>query len=55
MSARLYSRRREFPKGVEMEAVDENKSEPASAALRRNLILVASYLLVMSLIAIGYK
>lgn len=28
---------------------------PSSSALRRNLFLVTSYLLVMVLIAIGYK
>jgi len=38
---------------MEMESV-EPKSEPG-ATLRRNLLLVTSYLLVMALIAIGYK
>jgi hypothetical protein len=38
---------------MEMEAA-EPKSEP-TGALRRNLLLVTSYLLVMALIAIGYK
>ncbi len=38
-----------------MDAVDGNESRVESSALRRNLILVASYLLVMALIAIGYK
>ena len=51
-SARLYSRRREFPKEVSMEAA-EPKPETGSA-LTRNLLLVASYLVLMALIAIGY-
>ena len=38
-----------------MDAVDADKTEAPSSALTRNLILVASYLLVMALIAIGYK
>ena len=38
-----------------MDAVDGNKPEAQGSALARNLILVASYLLVMALIAIGYK
>ena len=38
-----------------MDAVDTTKTEAQSSALYRNLILVASYLLVMALIAIGYK
>jgi hypothetical protein len=38
-----------------MDAVDANKPEAPSSTLTRNLILVASYLLVMALIAIGYK
>jgi len=37
---------------MQMEAV-EPKSEPGGA-LRRNLLLVASYLVLMALIAIGY-
>jgi hypothetical protein len=38
---------------MEMEAA-EPKSE-STGTLRRNLLLVTSYLLVMALIAIGYK
>jgi hypothetical protein len=38
---------------MEMEAA-ERKTE-SNGALRRNLLLVTSYLLVMALIAIGYK
>jgi hypothetical protein len=39
-----------------MDAVDTTpKTEAEGSALPRNLILVASYLLVMALIAIGYK
>ena len=38
---------------MEMESVEPN-SEPRGA-LRRNLLLVTSYVLVMVLIAIGYK
>jgi hypothetical protein len=52
LPALAYSRSREFPKGMEMEAVEPN-SEP-SGALRRNLLLVTSYLVLMALIAIGY-
>ena len=51
--APVYSRRREFPKEMEMEAA-EPKPE-SKTALGRNLLLVTSYLLVMALIAIGYK
>ena len=50
--ASVYSRRREVPKEMEMEAA-EPKPEP-NTALRRNLLLVASYLGLMALIAIGY-
>jgi hypothetical protein len=39
---------------MEMESV-EPSSEPTTGALRRNVLLVASYLIVMALIAIGYK
>jgi hypothetical protein len=42
-----------FPKELNMDAA-EPKPETGSA-LRRNLLLVTSYLLVMALIAIGYK
>ena len=38
-----------------MDAVDGTKTEAQRSPLLRNLILVASYLLVMALIAIGYK
>ena len=37
-----------------MEAA-EAKTESNGGTLRRNLLLVTSYLLVMALIAIGYK
>jgi hypothetical protein len=53
MSARLYSRRREFPKELNMDAAEPKPEN--SSTLFRNLILVTSYLLVMALIAIGYK
>lgn len=52
-SAPVYRRRQERPKEVNMEAA-EPKPEP-TPALRRNLLLVTSYLLVMALIAIGYR
>lgn len=48
-----YSRRHVFPKEMEMEAAEPKPEQ--SSALRRNLLLVTSYLLVMALIAIGYK
>ncbi len=38
-----------------MDAVDTPKTEAQGNALPRNLLLVASSLLVMALIAIGYK
>lgn len=38
-----------------MDAVDGNKAETETGSLRRNLILVASYLVVMALIAVGYR
>lgn len=38
-----------------MNAVDAPETQGQSSPLVRNLILVASYLLVMALIAIGYK
>jgi hypothetical protein len=38
-----------------MDAVDATKTEAPARALPRNLILVASYLVVMALIAIGYR
>ena len=39
-----------------MDAVDTTtKPEAEASALPRNLLLVASYLLVMALIALGYK
>lgn len=53
MSARLYSRRLLFPKELNMDAAEPKPER--SSALARNLILVTSYLVVMVLIAIGYK
>lgn len=38
-----------------MDAVDGTKPEARESALARNLLLVASYLVVMALIAIGYR
>jgi hypothetical protein len=46
-----------FRRKTPMDAVDTTPKTEAegASALPRNLILVASYLLVMALIAIGYK
>jgi len=38
-----------------MEAAEELKPEARSSSLRRNLLLLASYLLLMVLIAISYS
>jgi hypothetical protein len=38
-----------------MEAAEEMKPEARSSSLRRNLLLVASYVLLMVLIAISYS
>jgi hypothetical protein len=38
-----------------MEAAEEMKPESGSSSLRRNLLLVASYVLLMVLIAISYS
>lgn len=38
-----------------MEAAEELKNEIPSSSLRRNLLLVASYVLLMVLIAISYS
>jgi hypothetical protein len=48
-----YSRRRTLPKDQQMEAA-EPKPESQSD-LARNLLLVASYLILMFLIAISYS
>jgi hypothetical protein len=37
-----------------MEAAEELKNEIPNSSLRRNLLLVASYLLLMAIIAISY-